>query len=168
MALTKARVKVEAVGNVFFDVSDADLTSVKAPTLPVGGNVPATLSLTLGTPAAFGAFTPGVQRDYDATSMANVISTAGDATLSVSDPSTNNPGKLINGTFVMPQPVQARAGDGAFAPVSGSPATLKTYSAPVSNDNVTLGFRQRVNANDALRTGAYSKTLTFTLSTTQP
>ena len=168
VALTNARVKVEAVGNVFFDVSDADLTSVKAPTLPVGGNVPATLSLTLGTPAAFGAFTPGVQRDYDATSTANVISTAGDATLSVSDPSTNNPGKLVNGTFVMPQPVQARAGDGAFAPVSGTPATLKTYSAPVSNDNVTLGFRQRVNANDALRTGAYSKTLTFTLSTTQP
>ena len=31
---------------------------------------------------------------------------------------------------------------------------------------MTLGFRQRVNANDALRTGAYSKTLTFTLSTT--
>ena len=89
MALTKARVKVEAVGNVFFDVSDADLTSVEAPTLPVGGTVPATLSLTLGTPAAFGAFTPGVQRDYDATSTANVISTAGDATLSVSDPSTN-------------------------------------------------------------------------------
>ena len=29
------------------------------PTAPVGGTVPATLSLTLGTPAAFGAFTPG-------------------------------------------------------------------------------------------------------------
>ena len=26
----------------------------------VGGTVPATLSLTLGTPATFGAFTPGV------------------------------------------------------------------------------------------------------------
>ena len=90
VALTNARVKVEAVGNVFFDVSDADLTSVKAPTLPVGGNGPGhAVSLTLGTPAAFGAFTPGVQRDYDATSTANVISTAGDAALSVSDPSTN-------------------------------------------------------------------------------
>ena len=28
------------------------------------GNVPATLSLTLGAPASFGAFTPGVTRDY--------------------------------------------------------------------------------------------------------
>ena len=33
----------------------------------VGGTVPATLSLTLGTPAAFGAFTPGVAKDYFAT-----------------------------------------------------------------------------------------------------
>ena len=30
----------------------------------VGGTVPATLSLTLGAPAAFGAFTPGVAGDY--------------------------------------------------------------------------------------------------------
>ena len=75
---------------------------------------------------------------------------------------------LVNGTFVMQTALQARAGDGAFATVSGTPATLKTYSAPVSNDIVSLGFRQRVNANDALRTGTYSKTLTFTLSTTTP
>jgi hypothetical protein len=168
VALTKARVKVEAVGNVFFDVSDADLTSVKAPTLPVGGNVPATLSLTLGAPASFGAFMPGVQRDYDATSTATVVSSAGDAALSVADASATAPGRLVNGSFVMPTALQARAGDGALAPVSGSPATLKAYAAPVANDTVTLGFRQRVNANDALRTGTYSKTLTFTLSTTTP
>ena len=31
---------------------------------PVGGTVPATLALTLGAPAAFGAFTPGVAQDY--------------------------------------------------------------------------------------------------------
>src|SRR3954453_9444535 len=30
----------------------------------VGGSVPATLSLALGTPAAFGSFTPGVAKDY--------------------------------------------------------------------------------------------------------
>src|SRR6185295_19681558 len=29
---------------------------------PVGGTVPATLSLSLGTPAAFGAFTPGITK----------------------------------------------------------------------------------------------------------
>ena len=31
---------------------------------------------------------------------------------------------------------------------------------------MTLEFSQLVNANDALRTGTYNKTLTFTLSTT--
>ena len=34
---------------------------------PAGATVPATLALTLGAPATFGAFTPGVARDYDAT-----------------------------------------------------------------------------------------------------
>ena len=43
-----------------------------------------------------------------------------------------------------------------------------SWTAPVSNDPVTIGFRQRVKATDALRTGSYSKTLTFTLSTTNP
>jgi hypothetical protein len=33
---------------------------------------------------------------------------------------------------------------------------------------VTVGFKQPIGANDPLRTGMYSKTLTFTLSTTQP
>ena len=73
----------------------------------VGGTVPATLSLTLGTPATFGAFTPGVAREYDASTTANVISTAGNATLSVSDPDTVATGRLVNGAFSLPQPVSA-------------------------------------------------------------
>src|SRR6185437_12973137 len=32
----------------------------------VTGTVPATLSLSLGAPASFGPFTPGVDKDYDA------------------------------------------------------------------------------------------------------
>jgi hypothetical protein len=115
-----------------------------------GGTVPATLSLTLGGPASFGSFTPGVAREYTATSTANVISTAGDATLSVSDP-----GHLTNGTFSLPQPLQ----------VLGVP---KTYAGPVSNDVVPLTFKQSIGATDALRTGTYATTLTFTLSTTAP
>ena len=169
VAGTHARIKVAAIGNIFFDVSDADLTSVVAPTLPVGGTVAATLALTLGTPAAFGPFTPGVMKDYDASSTATVISTAGDATLAVADPSATAPGHLVNGTFVMPSALLARAGTtDPFKTVSAAPATLKTYAGPVSNDQVALGFRQHVDATDALRTGAYAKTLTFTLSTTTP
>ena len=81
----------------------------------VGGTVPATLSLTLGAPISFGAFTPGVARTYSASTTANVISTAGDATLSVVDPSTNNPGQLVNGTFALALPLEARSGATAFA-----------------------------------------------------
>ena len=33
---------------------------------------------------------------------------------------------------------------------------------------MTIGFKQSIGANDALRTGTYGKTLTFTLSTTSP
>ena len=135
----------------------------------VGGNVPATLSLTLGTPASFGAFTPGVARDYNASTVANVISTAGDATLSVADPSSSNTGHLVNGSFFLPQKLQVGTGT-AFAPLGGtaSPTAVKTWSGPTSNESVTVNFKQSIGANDALRTGAYSKTLTFTLSTTQP
>jgi hypothetical protein len=142
------------------------------PTLESGpsGTVPATLSLSVGAPAAFGSFTPGVTRTYTASTTASVISTAGDALLSVADPSATGTGHLVNGSFVLPQPLQARARSAAFANVgsSASPLSLLTYSAPVSNDAVTLEFSQLVNANDALRTGTYTKALTFTLSTTTP
>jgi hypothetical protein len=145
------------------------------PTTQVGGTVPATLSLTLGGPATFGPFVPGVGRDYDASTTANVISTAGSAALSIADPSTNATGRLVNGTFSLPSTLKARAtsaaGTGAaLADVGGSasPTALLSYAGPVSNDAVSLAFRQSIAAGDALRTGAYSKTLTLTLSTTEP
>jgi hypothetical protein len=141
----------------------------------VGGTVPATLSLSLGPPAAFGPFTPGVARTYDASTSANVISSAGDATLSVADPSTNATGHLVNGSYALPQALTAKASSAGgtgrdFAPVRGStdPTTLLTYGGPISNDAVTVAFRQAIGASDALRTGSYAKTLTFTLSTTTP
>ncbi len=136
----------------------------------VGGTVPATLALTLGSPAAFGPFTPGVAQTYTASTSANVISTAGDATLSVADPSATATGHLVNGGFSLPSPLNAQAKGGAYAPVGGSanPTTLTTWSGPVSNDPVAIGFQQAIGANDALRTGTYAKTLTFTLSTTSP
>ena len=106
---------------------------------------------------------------------ANVISTAGDALLSVADPSPTATGHLVNGTFSLPQAVQAKAtsplgAGGALADVGGSsaPTSLLTYAGPVANDPVAITFSQAIGANDALRTGAYSKTLTFTLSTTTP
>jgi hypothetical protein len=132
-----------------------------------GGTVPATLALTMGTPANFGPFTPGLGKDYFATQAANVISTAGDATLSVADPSSTSPGKLVNGAFSLAQPLQA-AVSSAFAPVGNAPLTLHTYTGPASNDVQTIRLKQTIGASEPLRTGAYSKTLTFTLSTTTP
>ena len=126
----------------------------------VSGTVPATLSLTLGPNVNFGAFTPGVTKEYTATTTANVISTAGDATLSVSDPSGTATGHLVNGAYSLPEPLLVAG--------SALPATVKTYTGPISNDPVTIAFSQLVKATDGLRTGTYSKTLTFTLSTTTP
>ncbi len=146
-----------------FDVSVNAVASGSA-----GGSVPATLSLSLGAAAAFGPFTPGIAKDYTAATTAGVNSTAGDAALSVTDPSPTAPGHLVNGAFSLPSALQAAAGAGAFAAVGTSPLTLLTYAAPVSNDPVTLTFRQSIGATDALRTGSYAKTLVFTLSTTTP
>jgi predicted dienelactone hydrolase len=116
----------------------------------VAGTVPATLALTLGPAASFGTFTPGVAGEYTASTTANVVSTAGDAALTVSDP-----GHLMNGTFALPQPLR----------VEINPAS---WTQPVSNASAAITFRQAIASGDALRTGAYSRTLTFTLSTTTP
>jgi cytochrome c len=134
----------------------------------VGGTVPATLSLTVGPPASFGAFKPGVADDYLTSLSASVISTGADAALTVVDPSTNAPGRLVNGAFALASPVEAKVGAAAFEPVSDSPLALKSYSAPVSNDQLTIDLQQSIGSNDPLRTGTYSKTLVFTLSTTNP
>jgi len=140
------------------------------PSVPVavGGTVDATLALTVDASSTFGDFTPGVADDYVTSTTANVVSSAGDATLTVADPSSVAPGHLVNGTFSLPQPLQAQANTGAFAAVGAAPATLWSWSAPVANDPVTIGFKQSIGANDALRTGSYAKQLTFTLSTTTP
>jgi hypothetical protein len=139
----------------------------------VSGTVPATLSLTLGPPATFGAFVPGLGKTYDAGMTAKVISTAGDATLTVADPSTTAPGHLVNGAFALPSALQAGATSpsgtaAASGQVGSAPLALLTWVAPVGTDPVALTFKQPIAANDGLRTGSYAKTLTFTLSTTTP
>ena len=64
-------------------------------------------------------------------------------------------GRLMNGSFSLASPLEV-----AFSKAS--------WTGPVSNEAVAITFKQHINATDALRTGAYSKTLTFTLSTTTP
>jgi amidase len=116
----------------------------------VGGNVPATLALTLGANPTFGTFIPGVTKTYDASTTADVVSTAGDAMLSWSGPN-----HLTNGAFTMPQPFTIDL-------------SKSSWTAPVSHDPVAIAFHQPIAATDPLRTGNYSATVTFTLSTTTP
>jgi M6 family metalloprotease-like protein len=126
----------------------------------VGGAVRPTLSLALGTPASFGTFQPGTTATYTAVQAATVTSSAGEATLTVTDPSPVETGHLVNGSFSLPEPLKAAG--------SALPAVAKSYGGPVANDSASIALTQLINAGEALRTGTYSKTLTFTLSTTLP
>jgi len=112
--------------------------------------VPSTLALTLDGPATFAPFTPGVEQDYSASTLATVTSSAGDARLSVSDP-----GHLTNGAFALASPLAVEL-------------SKATWAGPVSNDRVTVAFKQHVGATDPLRAGDYTRTVTLTLSTTNP
>ena len=152
-------------------------------TTTVNGTVPGTLALSVGSTAPnLGAFTPGVAATYTATLAATVTSTAASAALTAADLSAQSPGHLVNttasgGPYALAQGLQVDATDNAAPPSStGSgtftnlattnPATLLSYTAPVSNDPITFGFKQAVAATDPLRTGTYTKTITFTLTTT--
>src|SRR5262249_14432990 len=83
-----------------------------------GGSTPPTLTLTLGQPTAFAPFIPGVPRDYTATLAVQVLSTAGDGTLTVSDASATRTGHLVNGDYFLANALQA-AGN---KPVGDGPA----------------------------------------------
>ena len=67
----------------------------------------------------------------------------------------SEPGHLTNGAFSLAEPLRVSFSKSA-------------WTAPVSNDNVDITFKQLIKRTDPLRTGSYSKTLTFTLSTTAP
>ena len=90
-----------------------------------------------------------------------MTSSAGNATLSAADTSGVAPGRLVNGTFALPQPLRVNG-----ATLAGRPAALRRAGGQRPGDD--RASRRRSRATDALRTGTYAKTLTFTLSTTDP
>ena len=45
---------------------------------------------------------------------------------------------------------------------------MYAYCGGLVPDHATIAFQQSIGANEPLRTGSYSKMLTFTLSTTNP
>ena len=76
-------------------------------------------------------------------------------------------GKLVNGTFSLAQPLQA-AVSSAFGRGQRLAAGAARLQRPGLQRPVTIRFKQSIGANEALRTGAYAKSLTLTLSTTTP
>ncbi len=155
---------------VILNDQNGEVQNVIAPvTVSPGGTVAGVLSLSLASATPnLGAFVAGVAQTYTASDSATVTTTAGSATLTVTDPSTFAPGHLVNGTFSLAQPLSLNATDAAnpvsaFQPLGAAPLTILTYTGPQSNDAVTIGFQQPISATDPLRTGQYTKTLTFTL-----
>ena len=100
---------------------------------------------------------PGRRQDYTSTLTAQILSTAGDAKLTVADASDTNVGKMVNGTYALPQTVQvgaqkvvvprpAQALDPtapAFKPLGGmsAPTELLTYGGPVSGSATSPSSR---------------------------
>ena len=142
----------------------------------VNGTVTPTLALTLGATPALGPFVPGTAANYTTTTTATVTATAGDAVLSAGDASPVAPGRLINGTAALTAPLAVKAAStagsaaDAFVPLPAlsSPAPLVTYNGPVTKDAVTVAYQQAISATETLRSGSYTKAVTFTLATTNP
>jgi glucose/arabinose dehydrogenase len=136
-------------------------------------DVPQTLGLTIGSGANFGGFVPGVTNVYAAQTTANVISTMPNALLAVVDQSATNAGFLVNSGTPLASRLRMRATNAAtpntaFNNITGTQLNLLSWAAPISNDAITLQFQQPIAANEPLKAGGYTKTLTFTLSTTTP
>ncbi len=127
--------------------------STSVPNVPVSGTVPATLSLTLGAPVELrGVHAGHRRRPTRRAPPATVISTAGDATL---HRGTDPRRTWSTGRSRCPSRCRSRS---ASPPGPGRPPT----------NPWRIGFKQLVKSTDPLRTGTYSKTLTYTLSTTTP
>ena len=123
--------------------------TARPPPTPVGGDVggavPATLALTVGAARHVRCLRAGRRAATTPPSLtANVISSAGDATLTIADASANATGHLVNGAFSLAQPLQARAEGRRVRRGRRRRRAdpLLTYTGPVSNDAVPLEFKQ--------------------------
>jgi hypothetical protein len=142
--------------------------------IPAGASH-ASVSLSVDPATSFGSFVAGTSNDYLTTLGATVTSTGADASLTVLDPSETATGHLVNGSWALASPLEAKAtsaqGVGSpFGPIgsAAAPLVLLSWAEPVTDQPVTIQFRQSIAATDTMRTGSYSKSLEFTLSSTAP
>ena len=141
----------------------------------VGGTVASMLSLTLGSTPSFGAFVPAVARTYDAARRGDRgqhrrrRDAVGLGRRHASTRASSSTARSRWPRRYGPRDQRRADQPGLRAGRRARRTTLLTYAAPTFGaESVTLGFRQAIGANDQLRAGNYSKTLTFTLSTTTP
>jgi len=155
--------------------------SSQDPPANVTGIVYGTLGVTVSGSSlpSLGSFVPNSATTYTTTLSASITSTAGSATLTAQDPSAASTGYLVNnsvgGPYALLSPLHINATDGGTNPstgyqvlTSGNAMLLLSYSAPVSNDPVTIGFQQAIGLVEPLRSGTYSKAITLTLTTNNP
>ena len=143
----------------------------------VGGVVPGVLALDITGSANFGAFLPGVTRDYTASLAATATSTATAAELTVRDPSTDQhrpPGQRLVARWRSrcrsgrpTRPTRARRSRRCSE--TGARLRLLAFPAPVS----AHAADDRLQAVDRARTSRWSpaataRPLVFTLSATTP
>jgi hypothetical protein len=177
---TVAYRSTDVAGNIEATKTSTVQVNPQATAAPTG-TVPSTLAVAVGTAApSLGAFEPGTATTYSAVLAATLTTTAQSSTLTAADTSPTFPGHVVNGApggpYALAQGLQVGATDPASTAGSGTfedlatanPATLLSFTAPASDDPVSITFRQPIAATDPLRTGAYTKTITFTLSTSTP
>ena len=106
----------------------------------VSGIVPLVLSLSLDGPVTFGAFTPGVAKDYNASATVTATSTAPGAALTIADSGHRRPSATWS-TGAAPWRSRCRSRRAvplAMLGGSATPTTLKTWSSPLANELVAL------------------------------
>ena len=145
LAFRPSRTNYTSVARVQFNSNSDDAmdrvllaaTSTGEAVETIGGDVPSLLQLAIPSAgASFGIFVPALARNYETALAATVTTTTGDAALTVTDPGVA-PGHLVNGSFSLPQPINARAVNvtnptAPFVPLAettGAPTQLLTLHA---------------------------------------
>ena len=141
-----------------------DLANVKPQ--GVGGTVSGMLSLELAAGNGLGAFTPVWRRTTRPAPRRP--SRARRATRRCASSTPPRPLRASWSTARSPSRSRSRPPSAAaFAPVGGARWRCTATAGP-SKDPLTIRFKQSIGASEPLRTGAYAKSLTLTLSTTAP
>jgi hypothetical protein len=124
--------------------------------------------LKLGSPGATLSTFPKA-KTYTTSFSVAVTTTEPDAYLSLADGDVTRGakrGRLASGSRLLEEPLEARVGSRAFAPLNLAVDTpLARLSGPASNLRATVRLRQRVETKTS---GRYGKLLLTTLSTETP